>query len=386
MKTLFFDCSMGAAGDMLAAALLDICPEGEKLISALDIPEVEISAFDTVKSGVRGKSFSVKINGEHEESGHAHAHVHNIEKLIRSLDISEKAKEDALAVYELIARAESEVHGVPVEQVHLHEVGALDAVADIVSVCVLIDAIAPERIAASPVCTGSGTVKCVHGVLPVPAPATEILLRGAPIYPGDIKTELCTPTGAALLKHFVSFFGPMPEMTLEKSGYGMGKKDFPERLNCVRAMLGASAESGDTVSELRCNIDDMTPEALAFAAGKLMELGALDVNIIPCVMKKGRSGFIFTCLCRPQEKESFAEAIFRYTSTIGLREYTCPRRVLAREEREIETSFGTVREKTAYGFGVRRGKYEYEDLKRTAEKLGCSVDEAAERIRKERRG
>ncbi len=385
MKTLFFDCSMGAAGDMLAAALLDVFPEGERLIAALHIPEVEISVSDSVKSGVRGKSFSVKINGEHEESEHAHAHAHDIEHTIRSLDISEKAKKDALAIYGLITQAESEVHGVSVEQVHLHEVGALDAVADIVSVCVLMDAIAPDKINASPVCTGSGTVKCAHGMLPVPAPATEILLRGGPVFAGDIRTELCTPTGAALLRYFVSDFGQMPAMTLEKSGYGMGKKEFPERLNCVRAMLGSAAESGNAVTELRCNIDDMTPEALSFAAERLMELGALDVNMIPCVMKKGRSGFIFSCLCRPEDKEKYAQAIFKYTSTIGLREYNCPRRVLAREERTIETPFGTVGEKVSRGFGIERAKYEYEDLRAAAEKLDCSIAEAAARIDRERK-
>ena len=268
MKALYIDCGMGAAGDMLTAALLELMPEPEKFVerlNALGIPGVEYRAVPCVKCGIKGTRMEVLVNGEEEcadEHGHHHEHAHDethehahthehacgghhhhagmadIEAIFARLDMPEAVKDDALAVYKIIAEAESAVHGVPVTEIHFHEVGAMDAVADVAAVSLLMHELAPARVTASPVHVGSGTVRCAHGVLPVPAPATARILEGVPIYGGEVRGELCTPTGAALLKHFAAGFGPMPLMRLEKTGYGMGKKNFGDRANCVRAMMG----------------------------------------------------------------------------------------------------------------------------------------------------
>lgn len=300
MKALYIDCGMGAAGDMLTAALLELLPEPAKFVerlNALGIPGVEYRAVPCVKCGIKGTRMEVCVNGEEEyadeherrhehahgeiqghthehgpcggegrsqndgpahceehihdgthEHGHEHEHacgghhrhagMADIEAIFARLDMPDEAKADALAVYKIIAEAESAVHGVPVTEIHFHEVGAMDAVADVAAVTLLMRELAPARVTASPVHVGSGTVRCAHGVLPVPAPATARILEGIPIYGGEVRGELCTPTGAALLKHFAADFGPMPLMRLGKTGYGMGKKDFDNRANCVRAMIG----------------------------------------------------------------------------------------------------------------------------------------------------
>ncbi|MDO4988548.1 MAG: LarC family nickel insertion protein [Synergistes sp.] len=249
MRTLYLDCGMGAAGDMMSAALLELCDNRDKFIekiNSIGIPYVNITANECKKCGISGTAISVKIHGEEEcteEKTHTHTHCHShthicdVWNLISSLDIPETIRKDITDVYTLIADAESRVHGVPADLVHFHEVGAMDAVADIAMTSMLIAELAPARIAASPVHVGAGYVKCAHGILPVPAPATAELLRGIPIYGGEIASELCTPTGAALLKHFVTEFVPLPLMRIEKIGYGMGKKDF-DRANCIRAILG----------------------------------------------------------------------------------------------------------------------------------------------------
>ncbi len=228
MKVIYFDCNMGAAGDMLSGALLELVPEEERPkfieeLNALGLPGVEFAAVPSVKCGITGTHMKVTVNGQTEGEEHHH--------------LPEKVKSDILEVYGLIARAESHAHGVPVTEIHFHEVGTMDAVADVTAVCLLMDRLAPERVIVSPVHVGSGQVRCAHGILPVPAPATAHILTGVPIYGGKIKGELCTPTGAALLRHFADSFGDMPVMTLLRVGYGMGTKDF-EAANLVRAMLG----------------------------------------------------------------------------------------------------------------------------------------------------
>jgi hypothetical protein len=239
----------------------------------------------------------------------------------------------------------------------------MDAVADIVGVCMLLDELAPDVVAASPVNTGKGSVRCAHGTLPVPAPATARILRGVPIYSDDITGELCTPTGAALLKHFVKSYCDIPAMIVDKIGYGMGTKDFAH-VNCVRAFFGESAADTmtDRITELSCNLDDMTPEEVAFAQGLLMERGALDVTVTPTVMKKGRAGVILSCMCKNDDKELMTSLVFKHTTTIGLRESTVRRRVMARETVEAQTEFGKVRLKVSRGFGAERVKAEYDDV------------------------
>ena len=285
----------------------------------------------------------------------------DIESIIDGLDVPAAVKADAKAVYGRIAEAESAVHGRPVALVHFHEVGALDAVADVVGACLLMREIAPEQVIVSPVHVGSGEVRCAHGVLPVPAPATARILEGAPIYGGAVRGELCTPTGAALLKHFATRFGDMPAMALEKTGYGMGAKDF-ERANCLRAMLGETAEGGGTACELRCNLDDMTGEEIAFAAEALRSAGALDVWTEAVGMKKGRPGVLLACLCAPEREAEFAALMLKHTATIGVRGQTVRRYTLAREEIRLDTPRGPVRAKRSRGYGVDRVKPEYDDL------------------------
>ena len=403
MKTLYLECNMGAAGDMLTGALLELHPHPEEFVqrmNGLHIPGVEFSAQPAVKCGITGTHVSVTVHGEEEEShdhphghdhphdhGHGHDHDHDhghghhhhagmgdIRHILSHLDIPQQVRQDAQAVYQLIAQAESHAHGRPVEEIHFHEVGTLDAVTDVVAVCWLIHDLAPQRILASPVHVGSGQVRCAHGILPVPAPATAHILQGVPTYGGAVQGELCTPTGAALLKHFVQGFGPSPVMRVEKIGYGMGKKDF-EAANCVRAMLGETQETGETVAELCCNLDDMTPEALGFAQERLWEAGALDVSTLAVGMKKNRPGVMLLCMCRVEDREKMLSLLFAHTTTLGVRERLCNRYTLSRSQRTVETEYGPVRVKESTGWGVVREKPEYEDLAKIAREQNMTLDQ-----------
>jgi len=444
---------MGAAGDMLTAALLELLPDPDQFVEELNglgIPGVCFMRESSVKCGIMGTHISVTVNRVEEEScdvhahdhghdshmdehehdhehdghmdehghdhghdghmdehshdhghdGHMHGHghdhghdshmqehthhhssLHDIEHIVRGhLDLPGKVQDDVMAVYRLIAEAESKAHGRPVEEIHFHEVGTMDAVADIVAVCLLMDRLAPERIVASPVHVGSGQVRCAHGVLPVPAPATAHILKDVPIYGGSVRGELCTPTGAALLKHFAHSFGEMPVMRISAIGYGMGRKDF-EAANCVRAMLGETVSSQEEIYELSCNVDDMTAEAVGFAMEQLFEEGALDVYTIPIGMKKDRPGILIHVMCREAEKEKIIRSIFRHTTTIGIRENKFCRHVLNRCIETLDTSYGSVRCKTSSGYGIERRKYEYEDLARIAREQKISIHEAEVLVR-----
>lgn len=378
MKILYLDCGMGAAGDMLTAALLELMPDRQSFLeklNALDIPGVTFTAEPSVKCGIRGTHVRVCIHGgEESEAMHAHSHgtMPEIRAIVGRLPIPAMVKLDILAVYEELASAESHVHGVPVEQIHFHEVGALDAIADITAVCLLMHALSPDRVIASPVQVGSGQVRCAHGILPVPAPATAQILQGIPICGGEIVGELCTPTGAALLKHFVTQFGDLPAMKPEAIGYGMGKKDFP-RANCVRAMLGEAAEAPEGVWQLQCNVDDMTGEQMGYALELLMQQGALDAFTAPVGMKKSRPGLLLTVLCRPADKERMLRLLFTHTTTLGIRETFCQRHTLQRRLETVDTPYGTVRKKVSFGYGVQRSKYEYEDLRQIAQTHDISL-------------
>lgn len=473
MKTLYIECAMGAAGDMLTAALLELMPDKEAALvklNAMGIPGVVFEAEPSAKCGITGTHMRVLIHGkeegampcghthaheEHHEHNHAHEHHHEhdhhvhthahahvqedahchdsdahdhahhhehdahhhahhgmaeIRSLIAELAVSETVKEKALAVYQSIAEAESKVHGAEVDQIHFHEVGSMDAVADVTAVCLLMELLAPEQVIVSPIHVGSGTVLCAHGRLPVPAPATALILEGMPIYGGSVQGELCTPTGAALLKTFVDSFGPMPPMTVAKTGYGMGTKDF-EQANCLRAMLGESftmngtgskmqtgqdAEDENTgsrgaagkdtetenpaaregrITEISCNLDDMTGEDIAFAAERILQAGALDVFTESIYMKKGRPAVKLTVLARPEDEERLAGEIFRHTSTIGVRIHTDRRYELARRSEQRKTPLGTIEVKISEGFGVRKEKIEFASLKEIAETSGKRLAE-----------
>jgi hypothetical protein len=289
-------------------------------------------------------------------------------------------KDDVMAVYSLIAEAESAAHGVPVEQIHFHEVGTMDAVADITAVCLAMAELAPDEIVVSPIHVGAGNVRCAHGILPVPAPATAYILRDVPTYGGAVKGELCTPTGAALLKHFAARFGDQPVMRAEKIGYGMGKKDF-EAANCVRAILGEREGERDDALLLECNLDDSTPEEIGFAMDALFAGGALDVWTTAAGMKKNRPGVVLSVLAKPEDREAMVRLLFRHTATIGVRESVLRRYVLARRIETEETPFGPVRKKISDGYGVTREKYEYDDLAAAARKAGKSIAEIRKEIK-----
>jgi len=474
MKTLYLECGMGAAGDMLTAALLELMPDPDAVVAELNglgIPGVEFSKEAMSKCGIGGTHMTVKVHGEeeseemfhhHHDHGtfedcketdenhqdqnhldHSHAHVHSHESacpvheehdhhhdhdhsceahehhhdhqvvtgsddthhhehthehshdghhhhhhsslhdikhiVCDHLNLPEQVKQDVMAVYGLIAEAESHAHGVPVTEIHFHEVGTMDAIADITAVCLLMHHIAPDQVIVSPVHVGSGHVHCAHGILPVPAPATAYILNGVPMYGGAVKGELCTPTGAALLKHFATRFGDMPVMRTEAIGYGMGKKDF-EQANCIRAMLGETEDAGDSVLQLECNVDDMTAEELGFAMETILAAGALEVYTVPVGMKKSRPGTLLSVLCHEDQKEKLVRVIFQNTTTIGVREHSCSRYTLKRSFETVQTPYGEVQKKISSGYGVTREKYEYEDLARIAREQGISLAEVRKSI------
>lgn len=391
MKILYLDCGMGAAGDMLTAALIELLPDPDAFLeklNALSIPGVRFMKEKSKKCGITGTHMKVTVDGIEEDeemhgSDHTHEHPHSsmhaIEHIVSDLKLPSKVREDILAVYSLIAEAESHVHGVPVSEIHFHEVGTMDAIADVTAVCLLMNELSPDKVVVSPIHVGSGQVQCAHGILPVPAPATAYILRNVPIYGGSIQGELCTPTGAALLRHFAADFGNMPVMKTKVIGYGMGKKDFP-RANCVRAMLGEHEDKTDIVLELSCNVDDMTAEEVSFAMERLFEGGAKEVYTIPIGMKKSRLGTLIRVMCNEQDKEKILHLLFRHTTTIGVRECETKRYVLDRKIETQQTPFGEIRRKISSGYGVSRFKYEYDDLSRIAREQNISLEEVRKQI------
>lgn len=472
MKTLYLECNMGAAGDMLMAALLELMDEKERADFLAEMnrilpEEVHVNAEPDEKCGVTGTHVHVYVHGEeegcthhhdhhhshdhdhhhshnhdhdhdhdhHHDHSHSHDHEHHhsgladIYSMIDSMDLSDKVKTDAKAVYRLIAEAESKVHGKTMDDIHFHEVGTLDAVADVVGNCMLMEKIGADRVVVSPVHVGCGSVKCAHGMLPVPAPATALILEGIPVYGGEVKGELCTPTGAALLKYFAESFEIMPPMAMLKIGYGMGTKDFPERPNCIRAVLGSDGsvsaggadracaegespgeknrahDSGITaggdmtpaevtapdanigdltpaeVTELAANIDDMTGEELGFAMEVLLDAGALDVYFTPVTMKKSRPAVKLSCICRPGEEEAFAALMLKHTSTIGVRAYSLRRFTMERRSEKRNTPWGEVEVKICSGYGASKEKPEFDSLREIAKKHSLSLSDVKKELK-----
>lgn len=419
-KTLYLECNMGAAGDMLAAALYELLGEEDKAefcrVMSNEERGIRIVPEKMEKCGVQGTYMKVLLDGSEEmeygQAGHTHAselhghahvvpceerechghaqeghrHVHGekhhhhatlaeVCAMIEKYPVSHTVQEHAKAVYLQIAAAESHAHGQPVSEIHFHEVGMKDAIADVLNVCWLMERLAVDEVIVSAVNTGFGEVHCAHGILPVPAPATAFLLQGAPVYQGEIRGELCTPTGAALLQYFQNTYGRMPVMRIEKTGYGMGRKDFPQA-NCIRAFLGeSSAGQREQIVELSCNLDDMCGEDIAFACELLREHGALDVFLESINMKKNRPGNKLVCLCRETEVDTLLALMLRHTTTWGVRRAELTRYTLACETEIVETECGPVRVKTGTGYGVTKSKPEYEDLAEIARKEGKALYE-----------
>lgn len=397
MKTLYLDCGMGAAGDMLTAALLELFENQEEVVKQLNdmhVPGVTYEAEHVSKCGIGATHMHVYVNGEeegehmhhhdhdHDHHHHHHSGMHEIGHVVEHLAVSEKVKEDIMHVFGMIAQAESTVHGMPVDEIHFHEVGTMDAVADVAAVCYLMDKLGADEVISTAVNTGSGHVHCAHGILPVPAPATALLLKDIPIFNNNIEMELCTPTGAALLKYFVNRFGNMPVMKVHAIGYGAGKKDL-EAANVVRAVLGETEGTGEEVIELQCNVDDMTAEAVSFAMEQFFAHGAREVYTVPAGMKKSRPGLLLCVMCMEKDRDEMLRLIFRHTTTIGVREHRSRRYTLQRTIESMETPYGVVRRKVSEGFGTKREKLEYEDLACIAREKGISLSEAAALVLKE---
>ncbi len=325
-------------------------------------------AFEEVKrGGIVATKFHVRA-GEAQK----HRHLQHIVKLIESGEMSWRARADAAAVFRRLGEAEAAVHGVPVEKVHFHEVGAADSSADIVGACVAFDSLGVDSIVCSPVNVGSGTVETEHGTLPVPAPATAALLAGRPVYARGPAVDLTTPTGAAVVSTLAASFGPMPPMRIRSSGYGAGSQDFPRQANVLRASVGEAtgAEEALVVSVIEANIDDLSPQVIAYAMERLLDAGALDVTVQPLLMKKGRQGSLLRVLAATADRDRMAQLVFAETSTFGVRMYEAERRVQARSFVEVETPHGSVRMKVSSD-----GAYapEYEDCRKLARAAGVAL-------------
>ena len=374
MKTLYFDCFSGAAGDMILGALIDAGLPVERLreaLGSLGVEGWEIAADKVVKTGITATKFRVLEHGT--GSGHKHYHLAGIKKRIDHSSLSEAGRTRAKALFDRLAEAEAAIHNMPVEKVHLHEVGALDSVVDIVGCVFALEWFGAEHIVVSPLNVGSGTVKTAHGIYPVPAPATLRLLADAPIYAGTIAAELLTPTGALVLTDYAVAFGPMPAMRVERVGYGAGDRDFEATPNVLRVVVGQSTDEPRarattfTVAVVECEIDDMNPQIFGTLMDQLTAAGALDVLYAPVQMKKNRPGTLMTLVTRPEDRERLVDLVFRETTTIGVRFTEMQRECLAREMVSVATPLGPVQFKVARRHGqVLNAQPEYDDLVRLA--------------------
>jgi uncharacterized protein (TIGR00299 family) protein len=367
----YLDAFSGISGDMLVGALVDAGADQAAIVEALGSLETgAVLSFEKVKRcGIGATKFHVAV-----AETHAHRHLAHILKLIEKAALPERARQNASAVFQRLGEVEAAVHQMPIERVHFHEVGAADSIADIVGACVAFELLGVRSIVSSPLNVGSGTAATAHGTLPVPAPATAALLVGKPIYAEGPAVELTTPTGAALAVTLARGFGVLPPMKVSRTGYGAGGRDFPDRANVLRVILGeeTGALEATTISVLEANIDDLSPQILAYAMERLLEKGALDVTLQAIVMKKNRPGTLLRVLARPEDREAMAQVIFAETSTLGLRMYTAERRVQARRWVDVETPHGKVRMKVS-GDGAYAP--EYEDCRRVAQESGVALKE-----------
>ncbi len=343
MRLLYLDCTAGIAGDMTIAALIDLGVDPEKIrreLAKLPVSGYEIRVYRDVRSGISGTRFVVETG---PEEGHAHRNLRDFERIVEGHGLDPEVEKRALSMFRRICEAEAKIHAKPIEQIHLHEVGGIDSIVDIVGSAVAFHELAADRVLASAVHTGSGRVDTRHGSIPIPAPATAELLRGAPSFQLDLRGEFCTPTGALILAEYVSEFGPQPPMRLDRVGYGLGTREVPKFPNVVRALLGEADESSrPDVLSIEFHLDDATPEILGFAMERLYAAGALEVTFQQLQMKKNRPGTLVRVLCRQDEKDALLDAIFRETTTIGVRFHAMQRVELPRESVTLETELGPI--------------------------------------------
>jgi uncharacterized protein (TIGR00299 family) protein len=369
MKICYLDAFSGISGDMTVGALVDAGASAEAVIAALDSlgTGARFEVAKTARGGIAASKFRV-----HAEKASAHRHLPQILSIIERGAMGGGAKTNASAVFQRLGEAEAAVHGVPIEKVHFHEVGAADSIADIVGACVGLDLLGVEQVHVSAINVGSGTVKTDHGMLPVPAPATAALLEGKPIYARGPEMELTTPTGAAIAATLGRSFGPVPAMRIENIGYGAGDRDFPQHANVLRVLIGENsmAPEATLVSVLEANIDDSSPQVLGHALERLIDAGALDASLSPLQMKKNRPGSLLRVIAKPEDQERLARIVFAETSTLGLRIQSAERRVEERHIVTVETSYGPVRMKiSASGAAVP----EYEDCRAIAAARGVPL-------------
>jgi uncharacterized protein (TIGR00299 family) protein len=383
MRILYFDCFSGISGDMTLAALLDLGLPQKKLreeLAKLGLGNYSLEIFKGNRGGIAALGLDVKVGPEEEH----HRHFADIRKLIESSSLAQEVKGMSVAIFQRLAEAEAKIHRQKVEEVHFHEVGALDSIVDIVGTAIGIGHFAPEQIVSSDLPMGKGFVQCQHGRLPLPAPATLEILKGYPIRNADVEGELVTPTGAAIVAALSSGVNSWTSMKIGQIGYGMGKKEFPDRPNLLRLILGETIEAypADRVAVLEANIDDMNPEFYDFLMERLFQGGALDVSLSPLLMKKNRPGTLLRVISEEKDADGLSEVILRESTTLGVRSYVVARKKLHREIREVETKYGKVRVKIA---GELRFQPEYEDCRRIALEKGVPIQEVYQEAMKKRK-
>jgi uncharacterized protein (TIGR00299 family) protein len=383
MRTLYFDCFAGASGDMILGALVAAGADANALraqLALLGVEGFEVEFEQVSRSGIAATFARVKTRHEH-----AHRHLSDILKIINDSQLSESVKERAVGIFGRLAEAEAQVHNQPVEDVHFHEVGALDAIVDVVGAAICFDLLAIDRFTCSPLHVGSGMVEMEHGRFPVPPPAVVELLRNAPVYATDIKGELVTPTGAAIIMSVCKEFGPLPRMELEKSGYGAGSRQYERFPNVLRVLIGEE-QSNDALSErlwmLETNVDDMSPQIFSHVMERAFELGALDCYFTPVHMKKNRPAVLLSILCRGEERESLSRMLFAETTTLGVRSYEVYRRALERKIVRVQTQYGPIDVKVARLNGnVTNEMPEYEQCRTAAMNANVPLRAVEEAVR-----
>lgn len=370
MKVCYLDAFSGLSGDMLVGAFVDAGASGEELTESLALLNTGASfrLESTKRNGITGTKFHV----DGTDYSKKHRHLPHIVKMIEEAALPERVKADSIAVFEKLGEAEAQVHGVPIEKVHFHEVGAIDSICDIVGACMGLHLLGVERVACSAINVGSGTVKADHGIMPVPAPATALLLKGLPVYSAGPATELCTPTGAAVAATLGSDFGRMPAMRIEATGFGAGSKDFREMANLLRVMVGEDGiiPEASRVRVVEANLDDISPQVVGHAMDRLFAEGALDVTVEPVSMKKNRPGMKLTVICRPEDWTRLSRVVFAETTTFGVRAYEADRLLQQRHWEDVETRFGKVRIKVG---GPGSFAPEYEDCRQLATQAGVAL-------------
>ena len=383
MKTLYFDCFAGASGDMILGALVAAGVDPNTLREQLSLLKVDgfDVAFETVdRSGLSATYARVETTDETK-----HRHLSDIKRIIEGSSVSENVKQRAVEIFTRLAAAEARVHNEPVDHVHFHEVGALDAIVDIVGAAICFDLLKIDRFVSSPLHVGSGTVQMAHGRFPIPPPAVAELLKGVPFYATDIKGELLTPTGAAIITTVCKEFGPIPQMKADATGYGAGTRQYENFPNVLRVMIGETSSDGATDEKLwmlETNIDDMSPQILGHVMDRAFELGALDCYFTPVQMKKNRPGVLLSVLCANDRKETLMKLLFTETTTLGVRSYEVARRALRRSIVRVETPYGPIDVKVAHLNGnVVNEMPEFEQCRIAASKAGVPVKVVEDAVR-----